>query len=307
VPIIPVYNDPSMMGGGQSDLKVAIPLQDAVNKQVLDMMVTSEAAAFPLRIGAGIEQPRDPITGELIPNPELKLSQSKFMMVPEGGSLSQLPAADLNNYVKPIEMLIQHLAAQTRTPPHYLLSSIINASGDALKAAEAGLVSKVEKKILDFSDPWEEAMRLAFLAKDDPTRGREMAAHTMWRDPEKKSLSELADYGVKLRSIGVPYEFIWPTLGFTPEDIRRMKELTGLPDRPPPGAITGDTLARQRARSTHFNPVAAWLRPFAGCSAGAIKEDPCLRTRPSRKRQPRLRRRRRPKHPARTPRRTSTE
>jgi hypothetical protein len=31
-------------------------------------------------------------------------------------------------------------------------------------------------------------------------------------------------------------------LGFTPEDIRRMKELTGLPDRPPPGAITGDTL-----------------------------------------------------------------
>jgi hypothetical protein len=139
-------------------------------------------------------------------------------------------------------MLIQHLAAQTRTPPHYLLSSIINASGDALKAAEAGLVSKVEKKILDFSDPWEEAMRLAFLAKDDPTRGREMAAHTMWRDPEKKSLSELADYGVKLRSIGVPYEFIWPTLGFTPEDIRRMKELTGLPDRPPPGAITGDTL-----------------------------------------------------------------
>jgi hypothetical protein len=242
VPIIPVYNDPSMMGGGQSDLKVAIPLQDAVNKQVLDMMVTSEAAAFPLRIGAGIEQPRDPITGELIPNPELKLSQSKFMMVPEGGSLTQLPAADLNNYVKPIEMLIQHLAAQTRTPPHYLLSSIINASGDALKAAEAGLVSKVEKKILDFSDPWEEAMRLAFLAKDDPTRGREMAAHTMWRDPEKKSLSELADYGVKLRSIGVPYEFIWPTLGFTPEDIRRMKELTGLPDRPPPGAITGDTL-----------------------------------------------------------------
>ena len=32
--------------------------------------------------------------------------------------------SDLTTYVRSIEMLVQHVAAQTRTPPHYLLGKL---------------------------------------------------------------------------------------------------------------------------------------------------------------------------------------
>jgi hypothetical protein len=134
-----------------------------------------------------------------------------------------LAAADLNNYVKPIEMLIQHLAAQTRTPPHYLLSSIVNASGDALKSAEAGLVSKVEKKILDFSDAWEEAVRLSFKATDDRAADA-TDLETIWADPEKKSEAEKVDAAQKLLALDVPHEIAWERAGLSPKEIEKAKQ-----------------------------------------------------------------------------------
>jgi hypothetical protein len=75
-----------------------------------------------------------------------------------------LNPTDLSNFVRAVDMFKADLAAQTRTPPHYLLGQVVNASGDALKVAEAGLVSKCRRKILYFSDPWEEAMALALTA-----------------------------------------------------------------------------------------------------------------------------------------------
>ena len=35
--------------------------------------------------------------------------------------MTDLAQTDLGNFVNAIEMFVQHLAAQTRTPPHYLL------------------------------------------------------------------------------------------------------------------------------------------------------------------------------------------
>jgi hypothetical protein len=43
-------------------------------------------------------------------------------------------------------MLVLHLAAQTRTPPHYLLAKMANLAGDALLVAERGLGFKVRRK-----------------------------------------------------------------------------------------------------------------------------------------------------------------
>jgi hypothetical protein len=238
VSIVPVYNNPGLMAGGRSDLLLAIPMQDAINKQVLDMMVTSEFQAFRQRVLIGVDLPRGP-DGQVLPQAEVKALVSRIWSFKQhDAKVQELGESNLQNYVRPIEMLIQHLAAQTRTPPHYLLSSIVNASGDALKAAEAGLVSKVRKKQLDFSEAWEEVMRLAFKAKGDTERASEMRAHTLWADPEMKTEGEKVDAAVKLRTLGVPLEMCWERVGFSQEEIRRMVDMAGLPKRPPPGATT---------------------------------------------------------------------
>jgi hypothetical protein len=102
--------------------------------------------------------------------------------------------------------------------------SIVNASGDALKAAEAGLVSKVEKKILDFSDAWEEAIRLSFKATGDKRKAEATDLETIWADPEKKSEAEKVDAAQKLLALDVPHEIAWERAGLSPKEIEKAKK-----------------------------------------------------------------------------------
>lgn len=240
VPVVPLRNNPTLMGGGQSDLESAVPLNDAINKLVLDMLLASEFSAFPQRVITGIEVPKDPVTQRPISEP-FELGVSRLMTVAASDAKwGTFQAADLGNYVKGIDMLLQHLAAQTRTPPHYLIGQVVNASGDALKAAETGLVAKVREKTVTFGDGWEETLRVAFRAQGNLQRAAATDAETIWRDPENRSVGELVDAAVKKRTIGVPLETLWEDLGYTPQQIDHMKRLAGLPDRPPVGATTAN-------------------------------------------------------------------
>jgi hypothetical protein len=238
VPVVPILNTPTILGGGESDLKPAIPIQNAINKLCTDMLVASEFGAFRQRVLTGVEIPRDPETGRPLGRSEIVAAMSRLWTFESSDAkVYDLNPTDLSNFVRAVDMFKADLAAQTRTPPHYLLGQVVNASGDALKVAEAGLVSKCRRKILYFSDPWEEAMALALTAT-----GRSDVVpsdvETMWSDPERTSLAELVDASVKKRSLGIPLEVIWLELGYTPDQISEMKRLAGLPDRPPPGATT---------------------------------------------------------------------
>jgi hypothetical protein len=234
VPVIPLRNNPSMMHGGRSDLQVGIPIQDAINKECNDMIVASEFAAYRQRVMTGVEAPTDPLTGQPV---KLDLNASRLFTVADpDAKVFDLAASDLGNYVQAIEMLVNHLAAQTRTPPHYLAGSIVNASGDALKAAEAGLVARTRRKTIDFSDSWEEAMRLAFKIRgagpDDLRRTAATDAETIWREVENRALGEVVDAAIKKHAIGVPLEILWKDIGYTPQEIADMRVKANLPDRP---------------------------------------------------------------------------
>ena len=229
VPVLPLVNNPSMIGGGRSDLRPVLDIQNAINKLVTDMVVASEYAAFRQRWATGVEIPRDPTTGE----PDQKAvgrflsSVSRTWVVEDDkAAFGDFNVTDLGNYVRAIEMLIQHLAAQTRTPPHYLTSGLGQwPSGDSLKASEVGLVAKVKRKQLDFSDTWEEAMRLAFLAMGDNVKARATDAEVIWADPEFRSEGERVDALVKMRTLGVPLEALWARWGASPQEINRWRQM----------------------------------------------------------------------------------
>ena len=226
VPVVPLRNKPTMLGGGQSDLKKVVSLQDAVNKLVSDMLVASEYAAYRQRWAAGLEVPTDPETGQPLKSAQLEASLSKLMTSADPETkFGEFAASDLGNYVKAVEMVIQHLSAQTRTPLHYFMGEIVNASGDALKMAETGLVSNVRGKQPHLGEGHEDTMRLAFLAIGDEQRAAATDAETIWRDPESRSFGELIDGLVKLGTIGVPTEVLWERAGFSPQEINRMKTM----------------------------------------------------------------------------------
>lgn len=124
----------------------------------------------------------------------------------------------------------------TRTPPHYLLAEMVNISGDALVAAETGLVARCRRKQIDFSDSWEEAIRLAFRwralsrpdwvgSEDDLRRAEMTSAETIWADPESRNPGQVGDALIKKRQVGVPELILWEEAGYTPQQIKRMKVL----------------------------------------------------------------------------------
>jgi hypothetical protein len=224
VPVIPLENKPGILGVAHSDLEPAIPLQNAINKLCTDMIVTSEYGAFPQRVVTGVEIPKDPTTGAPLADAEMKAAMSRvWAFKPPDARVTALPAADLNNFVNAVEMLVTHLAAQTRTPPHYLLAKLVNMSGDALSVAEAGLVSKCKSKTLFFSDAWEEAMSLALQASGEKTDQADVEA--IWQSPERIAQGQLVDAAVKKRTLGVPLPVIWLELGYTPEQVAEMEKI----------------------------------------------------------------------------------
>lgn len=267
VPVVPLVNEPHMLpcyppgslvypphsvprgaaiGLGRSDQADAISTVDQVNKLLCDMMVASEVGAFRQRWATGLEIPRipagEPGAGE--PVQKFKAAMDRIWIA-EGedgrdAKFGEFSATDLNNYIQAIENRVTSLAARTRTPPHYLLGSVVNVSGDALIAAEAGLASKVYGKKASFGEGLEEAIRLAFAWQEDD-RASDMSAEVAWGQSEARSEAQHIDSLVKKLALGVPKEQLWSDAGYSPQQVQRFKTMLleeglvqGLGDKPNP-------------------------------------------------------------------------
>lgn len=244
VTAIPIVNDPQMLpcypatavtalphginphahvGLGRSDMADIISTVDQINKLLADMMVASEVAAFRQRWATGLEVPVDEETDRPI-EPFKAAVDRLWVGDGENVKFGEFQATDLSNYTGAIEQRIQSLAARTRTPPHYLLGQITNVSGDALKAAEAGLSSKTNGKKTSYGEGLEEAIRIAFLWMDDD-RGMDLSSEVDWAPSEARSEAEYVDSLVKKMAFGVPKEQLWADAGYSPQQIARFKSM----------------------------------------------------------------------------------
>jgi hypothetical protein len=230
VPVIPLMNRPSMLRGGQSDLPVAIPIQDAVTKLLADLLIGAEYQAWPQRVLLGVELPRDPVTGQPIPAAQIAAARSRLwnFMAGEGqqARVEQFDAASLDNYIKSREHLIKGMHAKTRTPPYYFTGEMVNIAAETIIALDAGLVSVVRKAGRSFGETHEDAVALSFKAMGDEQRAKAAkGAHTLWRNFEIRSEAQAMDAAVKLQSIGWPEEMVWEFAGMSPQQIARAKAL----------------------------------------------------------------------------------
>lgn len=233
VPVVTLANRPRLLVPGQSEIARVIPLQDAVNKLLADLLVASEYASFRQRWATGIDIPKDPETGEDIEPFEHAINRL-WAVEDKDAKFGDFSETDLEKIIKAIEMGVQHIASQTRTPPHYFYLSGQMPSGESIKSAETGLVAKARRIMRPFGEGCEEIIRLGFAILDDP-RSKVTNSQTIWGDPESRSESEHIDALSKMKAIGVPDVILWEKAGFTPQEITRMLELGAPPKDPAPG------------------------------------------------------------------------
>jgi hypothetical protein len=222
VPFVPFINRRNRRPEGFAEHEDVLSIQNRINLSLINLIAAMKYGAFRQRWAAGLEVDEDPVTGQKIQPFQLDIRKLWTTEDPET-RFGEFASTDLVPYVRAVEAGVQDLAAISRTPPHYLIGAVVNVSGDALKAAETGLVAKVLDRQRNFGESWEAVMRLAFRVLGDEKRATAYDAETVWRDPESRSISELADAAVKKSSAGVPWRQRMEDMGYTPAEIGRME------------------------------------------------------------------------------------
>lgn len=216
VPVVPFLTCPDLSGNTLGEFEDVLPVQDRINTEVLDRMVISTMQAYRQRWATGVDLTDDDgnPTGDFDPGADLLWNVSD-----ENAKFGDFEPIDLTGVLKAVEADVQHLAAITRTPPHYLLGAMINISGDALAAAETGLTSKVTERSTEFGESWEGVYQLAGLIQGQHVPDE---CEVIWQDPQFRTLTEMAAANVQLVTAGVPWRTRMALLNFTPSQIDRM-------------------------------------------------------------------------------------
>lgn len=209
IPVFHLANNAGVGETGRSELASVIPLQDALNKSIADMLVGSEFHALPQRVRIGVETRVGPDGRPVAP----RVAPGTVWDVGVGGDVKDLPAADLSGFLAAQADFRSEIARVSRTPLHLLgLAGDRYPSGEALRVAERPLTDKVADRQTGFYDAWSGAMTLALRQA-----GIDAVAEPDWAPAESTSLTErLAQAEAKLR-VGYPRRAVLIDLGETPD------------------------------------------------------------------------------------------
>lgn len=200
---------------GQSELKTVAPIQQMLNKMMMDVSLGSEFAGFPQRWATGGGQPKDGWKG----GPE-----RVWQTTDPNAKFGQFDAMDFDGPRGILELLVGHVAKTTQTPMHFLRTSGDMPSGEALKVAESGLVSKVKRVQKRWRHEWGKAMSFAIFLKLG--RYPKSVLHPIWKSPETRHDLEQAQTAQLKSILGVPLRQVWSEhFGYSDEKIDEFEKL----------------------------------------------------------------------------------
>lgn len=235
VPLVELPNRARLMGEPSSDISGTLAMQHAINLFWSQLFAVSDEATIGQRVILGAEMPQMPVLdgdGNVIGSKPLdlkKLRRDNILWVEgEGSKVAQWDAANLKVFTDVIEIAVGHIAAQTRTPAHYLLigGTIANVSGDAMKALETGLVKRTEEKTQHFGRAIRDVFELIALVENDPGKAAAVrGGQVLWKNVENRSEAQLADSLVKKQQIGYPFQALLEEAGLPPHEIERYMEM----------------------------------------------------------------------------------
>lgn len=217
-----------------SEISGVMAMQDAINLVWSYLLNALDAVSLPQRIITGADIPTVPILGPdgqeagRRPLDLDSLSGEKILWVPGSDAKPhEWSAAQIEPFLAVTAQAVEHIAAQTRTPPHYLSGKMVNTAAEALTISEAGLVSRAKQSMLFVDRDLRSINRLMALAMDrsEPEADAISAGKIMWRDPQYRSDAQRADALLKKRQLGYPMRYIFEQDGLAPDEIDRVMEM----------------------------------------------------------------------------------
>ena len=221
IPLIHFRNRPMGNDFGQSEIVNVIPMQDLLNKTLIDLTMILDTLAFPQRYTLNVNHNSSRL--DIMPG-----SVAEFHSEYDGGQVGQWQAATVDGPLKAIESLVQHIAGTTRTPQHLFQIMGGAPSGEALKTAESGLVNKAQQRMVNFGNAWEDCLTTALKVQaafgSAITVMEDAILETTWDDPETRNEQSHME-ALRIKSeLGVTKHQIWRELGYSQDEIDQMDE-----------------------------------------------------------------------------------
>lgn len=233
VPVVQFENRARHDVVGRSEISKAVRYYtDNAVRTMLGMEVHREFYQAPQRYAMGVDESAfvgtDGVarTGwETIMGRVWSIGRDEDGNVPEVG---QFTPASPTPYIDQIRGLSQMLAAEAAIPATYLGFQTDNpASADAIRAMEARLIKRAERRQAAFGRAWLEVGRLALLVRDGAVPDEFGSVSVDWRDAATPTRSAAADEAVKLSAGDDPIiprdsSVLYDRIGLTPAEQRQV-------------------------------------------------------------------------------------
>jgi hypothetical protein len=196
---------------GRSEITKAIRYYtEAAERTLLGLEVNREFYNAPQRIGLNVRQ-EDFVDETGAPVSQWTAIQGRMHMAPpnEEGEpepkFIQFDPASPAPYIDQVKGYATLLAAEAGIPAAYLGFQTDNpASADAIRAGEARLVKRAERRQTVFGRSWSEVGRLALLVRDGVVPDTfDAAVSNRWRDAATPTRAAAADEATKLIGAGI--------------------------------------------------------------------------------------------------------
>jgi hypothetical protein len=218
VPIVHFKNKERGYDWGRSELADVVPLQNAQNKVLIDLLAASDVTGFQNYWMIG----DDPSGLETTPGSWVFSTKP-----PSDVSVGVFPPADPKPLLDVLKELTLKVAQVTRTPISYFQASGQTVAEGTLKQQEAGLVARAENRQVYFGNAWEDVVKMSRRLNNafgpgglDP----DAPVSAQWADPETRNEKELAEtLAIKAEKLRVPIEQLWSEFGYSPEEIEAMQ------------------------------------------------------------------------------------
>lgn len=218
VPVFHFANNAPKGIFGVSELKDVIPIQDALNKSVADLLVTMEYSAYGQRWATGIDIEE---SDDGIARPPFKPGQDRvWATANDNAKFGEFTASELSQFTNVHDMFLMNVARVSNTPMHYMLiTSSVFPSGEALKNAEQRFISKVKNRQLYFGEVWEDVMtfcaQIARISLSD-------RVDVKWSLPYPRSELDFATLATMKKGFGVSDEQLMREAGYTEAQIEQI-------------------------------------------------------------------------------------
>jgi hypothetical protein len=218
VPVFHFANNADVGCLGQSELTQAMPVQDGLNKSILDMLVAMEFSAYRQRWASGIEIEYD---DDGNPKPPFTSGADRVWIASDPNTtFGDFNTSNLDQFIKVKDSFRIDMASVTGTPLHYFLQNSRGfASGESLKQNETRFLAKVRDRQVSFGQTWAELMSFALrLAGYGP--GIELI--TNWEDPAPHDEKDVLVNILRRKQIGISTEQALKEAGYGEVEARRM-------------------------------------------------------------------------------------